>query len=96
MSVSEGAGEGATFCTLGVNASWNWRGQSEVDCKFPSNCKMWHLQNMETFNRFNQKLSSDSIKMSGKGVRYRNARLGANACASSSSLMLLSAIIVSQ
>lgn len=39
MSVSEVAGEGDTFCTLGVKRSWNWRGQPEVDSKFSSNCK---------------------------------------------------------
>lgn len=39
MSVSEVAGEGDTFCTLGVKRSWNWRGQPEVDTKFSSNCK---------------------------------------------------------
>lgn len=82
MSVSEEAAEGATFCTLGVNPSWNWRGRAEVDCKFPSNCKMWHLQNMKTFNRLTQKYSSDSIKMLGQGIGYRNSRLGENASAS--------------
>lgn len=35
LSESEVAGEGDTFCTLGVKHSWSRRGQPEVHSKFP-------------------------------------------------------------
>ncbi len=50
MSVSEVAGEGDTFCTLGVKHRWNWRGQPEVDSKFPLIVRERHLQNITRFN----------------------------------------------
>ena len=48
------AGEGDRFCTLGVKHSWNWRGQPEVDSKFPLIVRERHSQKRATLRTTQQ------------------------------------------